>query len=199
MPAWGGILKVQDGAGNVLSGLSVLDRGYTGHEHIQSIGIINMNGRLYDPKLRRFLQPDNNIQDPFNTQNYNRYGYVLNNPLKYTDQSGEFWNLVAGSLFSAYVHGGASSGEANPFKWNLNTWMSAFSSTGSGVASSYATEATNSYIDNYNNKPALGASAVSSGDGKYAQLYKSSQTETASRYNNEAFAYAGGDFFRTSC
>ncbi|WP_029272451.1 RHS repeat-associated core domain-containing protein [Flavobacterium sp. KJJ] len=162
--AWGDILKVQDGAGNVLSGLTILDRGYTGHEHIQSVGIINMNGRLYDPKLRRFLQPDNNIQDPFNPQNYNRYGYVLNNPLKYTDQSGEFWNFVAGFLFSAYVHGGASSGEANPFKWNLNTWMSAFSSTGSGVASSYATGATNSYIDSYNNKPALGASAISSGD-----------------------------------
>ena len=48
-----------------------------------------MNGRLYDPKLHRFLQPDNFVQDPSNTQNYNRYGYVLNNPLKYTDPSGE--------------------------------------------------------------------------------------------------------------
>ena len=67
----------------------VLDRGYTGHEHLQSVGLINMNGRLYDPKLHRFLQPDNNIQDPYNTQNYNRYGYVLNNPLKFTDPTGE--------------------------------------------------------------------------------------------------------------
>ena len=48
-----------------------------------------MNGRLYDPVLHRFLQPDNYVQDPFNTQNFNRYGYVLNNPLKYTDPSGE--------------------------------------------------------------------------------------------------------------
>ena len=47
-----------------------------------------MNGRLYDPKLHRFLQTDNYVQDPGNTQNYNRYGYVLNNPLKYTDPSG---------------------------------------------------------------------------------------------------------------
>jgi hypothetical protein len=44
---------------------------------------------IYDPKLHRFLQPDNYVQDPSNTQNYNRYGYVLNNPLKYTDPSGE--------------------------------------------------------------------------------------------------------------
>jgi len=98
--AWGAIVKVEDGAGNILNGLIILDRGYTGHEHLQSAGLIHMNGRLYDPKLHRFLQPDNYVQDPSNTQNYNRYGYVLNNPLKYTDPSGEFkinWNdIIAG-------------------------------------------------------------------------------------------------------
>lgn len=87
--AWGAILKVQNGAGVDLNVLTILDRGYTGHEHLQSVGLINMNGRIYDPKLHRFLQPDNFVQDPSNTQNYNRYGYVLNNPLKYTDPSGE--------------------------------------------------------------------------------------------------------------
>ena len=92
--AWGTVLKVQNGFGTDLGLLTVLDRGYTGHEHLQSVGIINMNGRLYDPKLHRFLQPDNFIQDPANTQNYNRYGYVLNNPLKYTDSSGEAYELL---------------------------------------------------------------------------------------------------------
>ncbi len=66
-----------------------MDRGYTGHEHLQGTGLVHMNGRLYDPVLHRFLAPDNYIQDPFNTQNFNRYGYVLNNPLKYVDISGE--------------------------------------------------------------------------------------------------------------
>ncbi|MFH7012563.1 RHS repeat-associated core domain-containing protein [Flavobacterium sp. FlaQc-52] len=94
--AWGALVKVQDGAGNVLAGLTVLDRGYTGHEHLQSVGIIHMNGRLYDPKLHRFLQPDNYIQEPYNTQNYNKYGYVLNNPLKYTDPSGEYAEIGFG-------------------------------------------------------------------------------------------------------
>lgn len=47
-----------------------------------------MNARLYDPLLHRFLQVDNYIQDPTRTQNYNQYGYVLNNPLLYTDPSG---------------------------------------------------------------------------------------------------------------
>lgn len=66
-----------------------------------------MNGRIYDPKLHRFLQPDNFVQDPFNTQNFNRYGYVLNNPLKYTDPSGEFaWAAVAvGALIGAIIGG----------------------------------------------------------------------------------------------
>lgn len=109
--AWGAIVKVQDSAGNILNGLTILDRGYTGHEHLQSVGLIHMNGRLYDPKLHRFLQPDNYVQDPSSTQNYNRYGYVLNNPLKYTDPSGELkinWNniiagvaIVVGTVLSA--------------------------------------------------------------------------------------------------
>ncbi|WP_264538119.1 FG-GAP-like repeat-containing protein [Flavobacterium sp. N1736] len=94
--AWGNIVKVQNGAGTALTGLTLLERGYTGHEHIQSVGIINMNGRIYDPKIHRFLQPDDNIQEPFNIQNYNRYGYVLNSPLKYTDPSGE----IFGTLFT---------------------------------------------------------------------------------------------------
>ncbi|MDX6188498.1 polymorphic toxin type 23 domain-containing protein [Flavobacterium sp. Fl-318] len=103
--AWGAIIKVQDGAGNILTELTVLDRGYTGHEHLQTVGIINMNGRLYDPKLHRFLQPDNNIQDPSNTQNYNRYGYCWNNPLKYTDPSGEIvWApIIAGAIIGAII------------------------------------------------------------------------------------------------
>ncbi|TEB45446.1 hypothetical protein D0809_00065 [Flavobacterium circumlabens] len=92
--AWGNIAKVPDGAGNTLTGLTVLDRGYTGHEHLQSVGLINMNGRIYDPKLHRFLQPDNFVQDPFNTQSYNRYGYCWNNPLVYTDPSGEIVPLI---------------------------------------------------------------------------------------------------------
>lgn len=67
----------------------LLDRGYTGHEHLYTVGLVHMNGRIYDPKLRRFLSPDNFVQDNANTQNYNRYGYVLNNPLLYIDPSGE--------------------------------------------------------------------------------------------------------------
>jgi hypothetical protein len=61
-----------------------------------------MNGRLYDPKLRSFLMPDNFIQQPENTQNYNRYAYVLNNPLMYTDPSGEY-GVVAAVIIGAVI------------------------------------------------------------------------------------------------
>ena len=68
-----------------------LGRGYTGHEHLTWFGVVNMNARLYDPLLGRFLSPDPYVQAPDNTQNYNRYSYALNNPLVYTDPTGEKW------------------------------------------------------------------------------------------------------------
>ena len=101
---WGQVVKVEDGSGKVLQGLTLLDRGFTGHEHLQTVGLIHMNGRLYDPALHRFLQPDNFVQDPFNTQNFNRYGYCLNNPLVYVDQNGEFWHLVIGAVIGGVIN-----------------------------------------------------------------------------------------------
>ena len=67
------------------------DRGFTGHEYLPWFNLYNMNGRLYDPLVGRFLSADPFIQDPASTQNYNRYSYCLNNPLRYTDPSGEKW------------------------------------------------------------------------------------------------------------
>ena len=66
----------------------LFDRGFTGHEHLDGFGLINMNGRVYDPLLARFLSPDPIIQAASYGQNYNRYSYCLNNPLKYVDPSG---------------------------------------------------------------------------------------------------------------
>jgi len=101
---WGQPIKVEDGSGNTLDKLTLLDRGFTGHEHLQTIGLIHMNGRLYDPALHRFLQPDNYVQDPFNTQNFNRYGYCLNNPLVYVDENGEFWHLIIGAIVGGVIN-----------------------------------------------------------------------------------------------
>ena len=71
-----------------------VSRGYTGHKMINELGIIHMNGRIYDPTLGRFLQADPHIQAPGNSQSYNRYSYVLNNPLSYTDPSGYFFKKL---------------------------------------------------------------------------------------------------------
>jgi len=79
------------------------NRGFTGHEHIDEMGFIHMNGRVYDPSIGRFLSADPNIQAPYNTQSYNRYSYVLNNPLKYTDPSGHFWDWIIGALIADEV------------------------------------------------------------------------------------------------
>ncbi|WP_462165002.1 RHS repeat domain-containing protein [Pseudoalteromonas xiamenensis] len=79
-------------APELLMSTEITPRGFTGHEHIDHADIIHMNGRIYDPTLGRFLQADPHIQAPKNSQSYNRYSYVLNNPLSYTDPSGYFWN-----------------------------------------------------------------------------------------------------------
>jgi hypothetical protein len=46
------------------------------------------NARWYDPYLNHFTQPDSIVPDPYNPQDWNRYSYARNNPLKYTDPSG---------------------------------------------------------------------------------------------------------------
>ena len=66
----------------------ITNRGYTGHEHLDAFGIINMNGRIYDPLTAMFFSPDPFIQQPDNWVNYNRYSYCFGNPLIYTDPSG---------------------------------------------------------------------------------------------------------------
>ncbi|MDR6405320.1 MULTISPECIES: RHS repeat-associated core domain-containing protein [Chryseobacterium] len=119
--AWGNMTHFMRGTKPPMTGIAAinnfiatggltLERGYTGHEHFPEVGIIHMNGRLYDPLLRRFLNADENIQDPYNTQNYNKYGYVLNNPLMFNDPSGEaFQFLIAAGvgIFWATVLTGA--------------------------------------------------------------------------------------------
>lgn len=87
-----------------------LGRGYCGHEHISGTSLINMNARLYDPLIGRFLSPDPYIQETWNSQNFNRYSYCLNNPLAYKDENGEsflsfFQFKFLASVVSGFVKG----------------------------------------------------------------------------------------------
>ena len=86
----------------------IVDRGYTLHEHLDGLGLINMNGRVYDPLLGMFLSPDPYVQAPGNWLNYNRYGYCYGNPLLYTDPDGEwFWliPIAAGAIINWITNG----------------------------------------------------------------------------------------------
>jgi|GEM_PF-6050505 len=96
----------------VTAKLDITDRGFTGHEMLNSVDIIHMNGRIYDANIGRFMQADAYIQAPKNMQNMNRYAYVLNNPLSYTDPSGHFfkalkkyWRAIASIAIAALLPG----------------------------------------------------------------------------------------------
>jgi RHS repeat-associated protein len=63
-------------------------RGFTDHEQLDEVEIIHMNGRIYDPRLGRFLNADPIVQAPSYSQSYNRYAYTFNSPLSFVDPSG---------------------------------------------------------------------------------------------------------------
>jgi RHS repeat-associated protein len=65
-----------------------VNMGFTGHEPDDELGLVNMRGRIYDPKLGRFLTTDPIVSNPLDSQSWNRYSYVRNNPLAYVDPSG---------------------------------------------------------------------------------------------------------------
>lgn len=92
----------QSGAFNNLTSTETR-HGYTGHEMLDSVNLVHMNGRIYDPKLGRFLQADPTIQAPNNLQSFNRYSYVMNNPLSMTDPSGYSW--LSKKWKKAWKHG----------------------------------------------------------------------------------------------
>ncbi len=123
--------------------LGVTDRGYTGHEHLDHLGMVHMNGRIYDASLGRFMSTDPFIAQPHNLQNHNRYAYVNNNPLSYTDPSGYIFKWLgrqvkkvfknklfraAATIAVAYYTGGLVEG------WLVNSGATGFA-TAAGLTS----------------------------------------------------------------
>jgi RHS repeat-associated protein len=108
------------------------NRGFCGHEHLDYSNLINMNARLYDPTIARFLSPDPYVQLPNNTQSYNRYSYCMNSPLMYTDPSGEFAWMVP-IMLGAFINTAV-----NIFTGNVHSqsdmWISAAIGGASGAA-----------------------------------------------------------------
>jgi len=82
--SWNGAPNTAD-----LTAISASTRdGFTSHEQLDNLDLIHMNGRIYDPRIARFISADPYVPDPFSGQSFNRYAYVLNNPLSYIDPSG---------------------------------------------------------------------------------------------------------------
>ena len=100
-------------------------RGFTGHTELDNFGLVHMNGRVYDPTIGRFLSADPFIQAPDETQSWNRYAYVRNNPLSLIDPSGyswlssalrsignfvsTYWRPIVAIIAAAYTFGAVSS------------------------------------------------------------------------------------------
>lgn len=114
------------------------ERGFTLHEHLDEVGVVHMNGRLYDPLIGRFMSADPFIQSPGELQSYNRYAYVMNNPLSLTDPSGYFSLKkvvrTAVAIYVGYLTGGAvsslltESGFFSSASWLVNVSGGTFTS-----------------------------------------------------------------------
>jgi RHS repeat-associated protein len=83
------------------------DRGFAAHEHLDEVGLIHMNGRVYDPALARFVASDPFVESAASLQSYNRYAYVTNSPLVYTDPSGYTQQPLIGGHFGGQGGGGS--------------------------------------------------------------------------------------------
>ena len=101
------------------------DRGFTGHEHYDRVNVINMNARLYDPVIGRFFSPDPFVQAPDFTQAFNRYSYCMNNPVMYSDPTGEFLGIpMLGLAFIADLTSNLINGVDHPVQ---TAWKNAYS------------------------------------------------------------------------
>ncbi len=105
-------------------------RGFTGHEHIDLFDLVNMDGRVYDPRLGRFLSPDPYVQDPTYSQSLNRYTYCINNPLKYTDPTGEY--AIVDDIIAAAI-GGVVNLVSNAIQGNIHSFGQGLAAFGAGA------------------------------------------------------------------
>gem|GEM_PF-6212926 len=83
--------------------LKLTNKGFTGHLQVDHANVIHMGGRIYDPDLGRFIQADPIVQDPRDAQSLNRYTYVFNNPLSYTDPTGYDCHHVRGKQCNSAI------------------------------------------------------------------------------------------------
>jgi len=140
------------------------NRGFTGHEELDEVGLVHMNGRVYDPSIGRFVSADPYIPSPSNPQSYNRYAYVNNNPLSLTDPTGYAETGAAGTN-----QGSGNSVDSTPQPSGDGSTSGRSDATGKGV-DNIDTQNRNTTIagDSTTNAPA----APSSGDETLDEQYR---------------------------
>lgn len=111
-------------AGGTLTSATT-DRGFTEHEQMDEVGLVNMNGRIYDAAVSRFLSPDPYVQAPYFMQSYDRFAYTFNNPLKYFDPTG--YNSVSDYYFT---NGSSDGGRNSASAYSSSSSISLYSSAG---------------------------------------------------------------------
>jgi RHS repeat-associated protein len=87
------------------------DRLFTGQRHMTGIGLYFYNARFYSATLGRFISADTVVSNPFNPQNLNRFSYVMNNPVRFTDPSGRVCVEYGGSNDEYAMPGDCGGGE----------------------------------------------------------------------------------------
>ncbi|MBI3886999.1 MAG: VCBS repeat-containing protein [Opitutae bacterium] len=132
---WGKQSTLFTASGGGVTNTAPTTRGYTDHEMLADFGLIHMNGRIYDPILGRFLSADPNVDGADDAQGFNRYSYVSNNPLFYTDPTGhlKFWKDVLGPIvqFVATVYFGPLGGALVGL--TIDGWKGAVQGFASGI------------------------------------------------------------------
>lgn len=139
----GSVVRVTDSNGKVISGYSYdpwgkktalkfaashsqkhfassFRRGFTGHEHLENLALVHMNGRVFDPDIAQFSSADTFVQAPLLANSYNRYSYASNNPLKFVDPTGFIFKKIGKALK------GIGDAIARPFReagrWLRKNW-----------------------------------------------------------------------------
>lgn len=124
--AWGDLTNPAKGFGgdpDAAADEALTSIGYTGHEEFWSVGLVHTYARLYNPAIGRWLSPDPTVPNLYDGQSLNRYSYVLNNPMSYSNPSGFVSEVCGQDCVSCNAGGGGGPSCVSPQSaWTPN-WV----------------------------------------------------------------------------
>ncbi len=154
------------------SNFNITNRGFIGHELIQEVNLVHMNGRIYDPTIARFISADPTIPYVFDSQSFNRYSYTMNNPLKYIDLNGFHPDSINSpeNTYGDKGHGKENIGSGNNGDGGDDNWQKAsyYDSNNNIIGEISYNSTTADYSVKLNNGATFGdvGGTVFAGDGK---------------------------------